>query len=119
MAAPNCLAKKADKCWYQNSAAVGNREEFWQRAAFAQVQQLACTVWFCLWETRFTTSRTWLICSLADVADGKFGTVNFSGDRAKSVIGHSIKLYKQGQQQASCLIWSDPNTCVSNDNAAA
>jgi len=28
MAAPNCLAKKADKCLYQNSAAVGNREEF-------------------------------------------------------------------------------------------
>ncbi len=50
MAAPNCFAKKADKCLYQNSAAVGNREEFQQRAAFAQVQQLACTVWFCLWK---------------------------------------------------------------------
>ena len=63
--------------------------------------------------------QNWLICSLADVADGKFLTVNFSDDRAKSVIGHSIKLYKQGQLQASCLIWSDPNVCASNDAAAA
>jgi len=27
MAAPSCLAKKAVRCLYQNSAAVGNREE--------------------------------------------------------------------------------------------